>query len=187
MDSSIKVRLKRALRVTERQLQIGKDGWLTNGHFAIHRGVLIAQGLKLGEIDSDENVLSAMGVDVKHDDGGPNCSKLKPKTNLVELEITRMSWQEPDVGTTVVIQSGTDGFSVFVQLVYLQLLADSPYGTKMVAEDAWSPLMPKGEPWDGQFIVMPMKPPKGVADRYVRLGENILDLETGVARKGVDA
>ena len=164
--TNIKVRLKRALKVSGQELQIAKDGWLTNGHFAIHRGLLISQGMELGAVEDDRVFLAGLGIAVAPPDRCPDLSKVTPKKNLTKVEVTRIS-HSTEGGMECSIVSG-ENFSSFVQTAYLELLGNDIYGTVLEGEDAMSALVGAGE----SFVVMPTRPPENAGEHF-RISEHI--------------
>ncbi len=171
MKTNIKARLKRALKTAENELQMAKDGWVTNGHFAIHRGVLISQGLDLPtEVSADDTFFRGLGIAVRDNGGadGPDCEKVKPTGSLHKVTVTRMLWESAESGTLVCVQGDSGAFSTFVKLDYLKLMADKPWGLELEGKDALSSLVGL----EGSFIVMPVRP-LDEAEGYSRLGFHI--------------
>ena len=131
--SKIETRLRRAVNGGKfaTELRVGA-GYVTNGHWMIHRGELISQGLGFDEgPEHDVSVLRALKFTVCDDElTEKQASAVLPEldsNNVVTYEPTRWLWEssERGVGTWRLVRESNGLRWSLVQDQYLALMADT--------------------------------------------------------------
>lgn len=159
--ASIKVRLKKALDGGPLGIAQG-GGWFTEGHWAIHRDVLIEQGLALSEPVIDALILKAMGFETEEGPTAKSAARIfKQKGELIPFATTGVLFQS--VFTSRLLHCKEHDLNVWVQDYFLYLLCADPLGLTLYAQHP-----PEGKQVDTalvdsltapQFAVMPIRTP----------------------------
>ena len=172
--ASMKVRLKKACK--GREMMISKDGkWLTEGHFAIHRGMLIEQGLELPEdTNNDGAVYKALGLNLI--DRAPDVDKiLDSLKGHATVELLATEFRVVNELTLTILSS--EDLTAFVQTMYIDLV---PVGTTFATYISRGD---KGEAKNSifskvkRFIVMPVRNPKGARESFTQFAQNLLEMK----------
>lgn len=159
--ASIKVRLKKALDGGPLGIAQG-GGWITEGHWVIHRSILIQQGLDLGEPDGDSAILTAMGFETEKGPTAKSVERIvKQKGKLIPFKATGVLFQS--VFTSRLLHCAEHDLNVWVQDYFLRLLGEVPEELTLYAKRP-----PEGKQVDTalvdslkdpQFAVMPIRTP----------------------------
>ena len=174
--ASIKVRLKKACKGKE--VMISKcGGWMTQGHFAIERSLLIEQGLVLpAEQGGDATFYKGLGLDLVG--RNPDVSKILEPLNqhkTVDLYVTEyLALHGP---LTMSILSG-DEVTAFVQTSYIDLVGEGTIFETYISKGDYG-LLNVIRSKDERFVVMPVKKPDGARESFAQFAQNLIEMKEG--------
>lgn len=176
--ASIKQRVKQAMKNGD--VQFGKEGWITNGHFAVHRGVFIRQGLDLAReysAEADRSFFSGMGITgAEFRVSKVEVDKVRPvKRGLIEFNATQFFLDTNGEPKRLFVSSEKKKPVALVNERYLGILDTQVELLKLWGHDLKSALINSDNPNDASYLVMPVILDEDDLDAIRRLAGSVLD------------